>query len=172
MSSDCPLAAMHAWVCGQQRLALLPRCLPACLPACCLSVCTMFPRLLPGGADSHDGAPPAQRRQSKPRSGFSGCRCCRKRAALFYLCTFPQEHLHLAACLCELHSLSAALVCIVDPSTCRRSQGRMIDHLRNTQSVGLEDLAVLILDEADRLLEMGFAEEVRVQAVLWVGLGR
>ena len=48
----------------------------------------------------------------------------------------------------------------------------MIDHLRNTQSVGLEDLAVLILDEADRLLEMGFAEEVRVQAVLWVGLGR
>ena len=37
----------------------------------------------------------------------------------------------------------------------------MIDHLRNTQSVGLEDLAVLVLDEADRLLEMGFAEEVR-----------
>lgn len=36
----------------------------------------------------------------------------------------------------------------------------MIDHLRNTQSVGLEDLAVLVLDEADRLLEMGFAEEV------------
>ncbi len=36
----------------------------------------------------------------------------------------------------------------------------MIDHLRNTQSVGLEDLSVLVLDEADRLLEMGFAEEV------------
>lgn len=28
--------------------------------------------------------------------------------------------------------------------------GRLIDHLRNTQSVGLEDLAVLVLDEADR----------------------
>lgn len=39
----------------------------------------------------------------------------------------------------------------------------MIDHLRNTQSVGLEDLAVLVLDEADRLLEMGFAEEVRAR---------
>ncbi|PSC68971.1 DEAD-box ATP-dependent RNA helicase 28 [Micractinium conductrix] len=39
--------------------------------------------------------------------------------------------------------------------------GRLIDHLRNTQSVGLEDLAVLVLDEADRLLEMGFAEEIR-----------
>lgn len=44
----------------------------------------------------------------------------------------------------------------------RPLQGRMIDHLRNTQSVGLEDLAVLVLDEADRLLEMGFAEEVRL----------
>ena len=28
--------------------------------------------------------------------------------------------------------------------------GRILDHLRNTQSFGLEDLAVLILDEADR----------------------
>lgn len=46
------------------------------------------------------------------------------------------------------------------PARLPRPQGRMIDHLRNTQSVGLEDLSVLVLDEADRLLEMGFAEEV------------
>lgn len=39
-------------------------------------------------------------------------------------------------------------------------QGRLIDHLRNTQSIGLEDLQLLVLDEADRLLEMGFSEEV------------
>ncbi|KDD75169.1 DEAD/DEAH box helicase, partial [Helicosporidium sp. ATCC 50920] len=38
--------------------------------------------------------------------------------------------------------------------------GRLIDHVRNTQSVGLEDLQALVLDEADRLLEMGFAAEV------------
>lgn len=38
--------------------------------------------------------------------------------------------------------------------------GRLIDHLRNTQSVGLEDLQALVLDEADRLLEMGFSEEI------------
>lgn len=39
--------------------------------------------------------------------------------------------------------------------------GRMIDHLRNSMSVDLDDLAVLILDEADRLLELGFDDEIR-----------
>lgn len=39
--------------------------------------------------------------------------------------------------------------------------GRMIDHLRNSISVDLDDLAVLILDEADRLLELGFSAEIR-----------
>ncbi|KAL2632017.1 hypothetical protein R1flu_016703 [Riccia fluitans] len=38
--------------------------------------------------------------------------------------------------------------------------GRMIDHLHNAHSVGLEDLAILVLDEADRLLELGFTKEV------------
>ncbi|KAL5177924.1 DEAD-box ATP-dependent RNA helicase 28 [Glycine soja] len=39
--------------------------------------------------------------------------------------------------------------------------GRMIDHLRNAMSVDLDDLAVLILDEADRLLELGFSAEIQ-----------
>ncbi|KAJ4758711.1 ATP-dependent RNA helicase DRS1 [Rhynchospora pubera] len=39
--------------------------------------------------------------------------------------------------------------------------GRIIDHLRNSMSVGLEDLAILILDEADRLLELGFSAEIQ-----------
>lgn len=38
--------------------------------------------------------------------------------------------------------------------------GRVIDHLRNSQGFGLEDVATLVLDEADRLLEMGFKEEI------------
>ncbi|MFS7973816.1 putative RNA helicase [Helianthus anomalus] len=39
--------------------------------------------------------------------------------------------------------------------------GRIIGHLRNSMSVDLDDLAVLILDEADRLLELGFEAEIR-----------
>ncbi|ERM97717.1 hypothetical protein AMTRI_Chr09g38990 [Amborella trichopoda] len=46
------------------------------------------------------------------------------------------------------------------PDVVVATPGRMIDHLRNSQSVGLEDLAVLILDEADRLLELGFSAEI------------
>lgn len=39
--------------------------------------------------------------------------------------------------------------------------GRMLDHLCNSIGVHLDDLAVLILDEADRLLEIGFSAEIR-----------
>ncbi|KAL6506043.1 DEAD-box ATP-dependent RNA helicase 28 [Orobanche hederae] len=38
--------------------------------------------------------------------------------------------------------------------------GRMIDLLRNSMSVHLDELAVLILDEADRLLELGFNDKL------------
>ncbi|KAK2636047.1 hypothetical protein Ddye_030839 [Dipteronia dyeriana] len=36
----------------------------------------------------------------------------------------------------------------------------MIDHLHNSVSVDLDDLTVLILDEADCLLELGFSAEI------------
>ena len=38
--------------------------------------------------------------------------------------------------------------------------GRLIDHIRNAQSFSLEDVEILVMDEADRLLEMGFKAEV------------
>jgi ATP-dependent RNA helicase DDX27 len=38
--------------------------------------------------------------------------------------------------------------------------GRLVDHLRNSASVHLDDVECLVLDEADRLLDMGFEEEV------------
>ena len=38
--------------------------------------------------------------------------------------------------------------------------GRLIDHMQNTKGFSLEDIEVLVLDEADRLLEMGFKDEL------------
>jgi ATP-dependent RNA helicase DDX27 len=46
------------------------------------------------------------------------------------------------------------------PDIILATPGRLIDHLRNTQNVHLEDIEILVLDEADRLLECGFAEEL------------
>ena len=38
--------------------------------------------------------------------------------------------------------------------------GRLLDHVHNTKGFSLEDVEVLVLDEADRLIEMGFKDEV------------
>ena len=38
--------------------------------------------------------------------------------------------------------------------------GRLIDHLRNSVAFSLDALDVLVLDEADRMLEDGFADEL------------
>lgn len=38
--------------------------------------------------------------------------------------------------------------------------GRLIDHIKNTKGFNLEDVELLVLDEADRLLEMGFKDEM------------
>lgn len=38
--------------------------------------------------------------------------------------------------------------------------GRLIDHVRNSQGFSLEDIEILVMDEADRLLDMGFQAEV------------
>ncbi len=39
--------------------------------------------------------------------------------------------------------------------------GRLIDHVANSMNVTLDDVEILVLDEADRLLEMGFIDEVK-----------
>ncbi|XVF16748.1 hypothetical protein REPUB_Repub10bG0058900 [Reevesia pubescens] len=45
--------------------------------------------------------------------------------------------------------------------------GRMIDHLRNSMFVDLDDLAVLILNESDHLLELGFSAKIHELACLY-----
>lgn len=38
--------------------------------------------------------------------------------------------------------------------------GRLLDHIHNTKGFSLEDVEILVLDEADKLLEMGFKDEL------------
>ena len=70
---------------------------------------------------------------------------------------FKLSQLKLFHCLPQIQEVALRSM----PDIVVATPGRIIDHLRNTQSVGLEDLAVLILDEADRLLELGFSQEIQ-----------
>ena len=38
--------------------------------------------------------------------------------------------------------------------------GRLIDHIRNSPSFSVQDIQVLVIDEADRMLEEGFQDEL------------
>ncbi len=38
--------------------------------------------------------------------------------------------------------------------------GRILDLLINSRSIGLENLEMLVFDEADKLLELGFQREI------------
>ena len=46
------------------------------------------------------------------------------------------------------------------PSVVVATPGRLLDHVTNSTGVSLEDVEFLVLDEADRLLDLGFQEEV------------
>jgi len=46
------------------------------------------------------------------------------------------------------------------PDVVVATPGRLLDHITNSQGVDFDDLEFLILDEADRLLDLGFQEEV------------
>lgn len=46
------------------------------------------------------------------------------------------------------------------PDVVIATPGRLIDHLRNSVAFSLDTLDVLVLDEADRMLEDGFADEL------------
>lgn len=41
--------------------------------------------------------------------------------------------------------------------------GRLVDHLENTKGFNLRSLKYLVMDEADRILNMDFETEVRCQ---------
>ena len=48
-----------------------------------------------------------------------------------------------------------------DPKTKVATPGRLIDHLHNTPNFSLRDLEILVLDEADRMLDEFFASQMK-----------
>ncbi|CDR88359.1 related to DRS1-RNA helicase of the DEAD box family [Sporisorium scitamineum] len=46
------------------------------------------------------------------------------------------------------------------PEVVIATPGRLIDHVRNSASFTLDDIEILVMDEADRMLEDGFADEL------------
>eukprot|EP01062_Namystynia_karyoxenos_P082097 TRINITY_DN9181_c0_g1_i1.p1 TRINITY_DN9181_c0_g1~~TRINITY_DN9181_c0_g1_i1.p1 ORF type:complete len:727 (+),score=309.08 TRINITY_DN9181_c0_g1_i1:91-2271(+) len=47
------------------------------------------------------------------------------------------------------------------PDVVVATPGRLVDHLRNSQGVGIDSIEMLVLDEADRLLDEGFKDELK-----------
>lgn len=39
--------------------------------------------------------------------------------------------------------------------------GRIVDHIKNSQSIDFDNLEILVFDEADKLLSMGFEVEIK-----------
>ncbi|KAJ2451829.1 nucleolar DEAD-box protein required for synthesis of 60S ribosomal subunit [Coemansia sp. RSA 2336] len=46
------------------------------------------------------------------------------------------------------------------PDVVIATPGRLIDHLRNSQAFGLDTIEILVMDEADRMLDDGFEDEL------------
>ncbi|KAL3761910.1 hypothetical protein ACHAW5_006139 [Stephanodiscus triporus] len=61
------------------------------------------------------------------------------------------------ACRSNIH---AAAELRTRPDVVVATPGRLLDHIANSQGVDMDDVEFLVLDEADRLLDLGFQDEV------------
>jgi len=75
------------------------------------------------------------------------------------LCQFTSIDVALSVGGLDLRLQEAALR--KNPDVVIATPGRLIDHIKNTPTFGLENIEVLILDEADRLLEEAFLDQIK-----------
>lgn len=75
------------------------------------------------------------------------------------LCQFTEIEIGLAVGGLDLKTQESILR--KNPDIVIATPGRLIDHLRSTVSFSLESIEVLILDEADRMLDEYFAEQMK-----------
>eukprot|EP00823_Brevimastigomonas_motovehiculus_P005855 TRINITY_DN4485_c0_g1_i1.p1 TRINITY_DN4485_c0_g1~~TRINITY_DN4485_c0_g1_i1.p1 ORF type:complete len:726 (+),score=198.23 TRINITY_DN4485_c0_g1_i1:79-2178(+) len=104
--------------------------------------------------------------QFKPRNGTGVCIISPTRELALQIYNVVKE-------LCKYHSLSHGLIM---GGTNRKTEatrlvkgvnllvstpGRLLDHLQHSKGFVFKNLQVLIIDEADRIMEIGFEEELR-----------
>ena len=75
------------------------------------------------------------------------------------LCQFTTIDVALSVGGLDLRLQEAALR--KNPDIVLATPGRLIDHIKNTPSFSLESIEVLILDEADRLLQESFIDQIK-----------
>ena len=56
--------------------------------------------------------------------------------------------------------MTQSLTLAKKPHVVIATPGRLVDHLENTKGFNLRSLRYLVMDEADRILNMDFEEEV------------
>ena len=56
--------------------------------------------------------------------------------------------------------MTQALMLAKKPHVIIATPGRLVDHLENTKGFSLRSLKYLVMDEADRILNMDFEQEV------------
>ena len=68
--------------------------------------------------------------------------------------------------------MSQQLALAKKPHVVVATPGRLIDHLEKTRGFNLKMLKFLIMDEADRILNMDFEAEVRVLKMAYPGYAK
>ena len=67
----------------------------------------------------------------------------------------------LAVIVGGMDMMTQALALAKKPHVVIATPGRLVDHLENTKGFSLRSVKYLVMDEADRILNMDFGEEVR-----------
>ena len=66
--------------------------------------------------------------------------------------------------------MKQALALAKKPHVVIATPGRLVDHLENTKGFSLRSVKYLVMDEADRILNMDFGEEVSKSLFLFGNL--
>jgi ATP-dependent RNA helicase DDX18/HAS1 len=64
-------------------------------------------------------------------------------------------------CLCVVHFKVCFVIAKLGINVLVATPGRLLDHLQNTPDFLFKNLQCLVLDEADRILDIGFEEELK-----------